>query len=204
VSFRKALEKNAVPRRLGDVTLQVDTSLWIGRADKPPRALYATLGLLAGLAFGLATLSALLTGEDTPVVVSFLVPAVIGFAAAAWFEQRDRRQRAFVVDFVGHVLRLDFSTPLSGMPRTLKVPFEQVRDIALSAAGGAQVLTVDFELSEQLFREVLAANVTPVQAADAERVKRMIRAAVGLEKPSVLATEPEQPGAPPPPVDSFS
>jgi hypothetical protein len=204
VSFRKALEKNAVPRRLGDVTLQVDTSLWIGRADKPPRALYATLGLLAGLAFGLATLSALLTGEDTPVVVSFLVPAVIGFAAAAWFEQRDRRQRAFVVDFVGHVLRLDFSTPLSGMPRTLKVPFEQVRDIALSAAGGAQVLTVDFELSEQLFREVLAANVTPVQAADAERVKRMIRAAVGLEKPSVLATEPEQRGAPPPPVDSFS
>jgi hypothetical protein len=202
VSFKQALEKNAVPRRLGDVALQYETTMLVGRADKPPRGLYASIALVAGFAFGLATVASILTREESTVVAAFALPAVIGFVAAAWLEQRDRRQRAFAVDFVQHALRLDFSTPLSGMPRTLKIPFEQVRDVALQAIGGKQVLTVDFEQWGGLYREVLAANVPAEQLADAERVRRMVRAAVGLEKPPEPKPEPQS-VEPPKPIDSF-
>jgi hypothetical protein len=200
--FKQALENNALPRRLGDVALQFETSMLIGRAEKPPRGLLATIGLLAGIAFGLAAVAALLAREDSETVVAFVVPAVAGFVAAAWFEQRDRRQRGFAVEFVAQLLRLDFSTPLSGMPRTLKIPFEQVRDVALEAIGGERVLTVDFERGEGLYREVLAAHVPHAQLGDAERVRRMLRAAIGLDKP--IEPKPEPAGTePPPPVDSF-
>ena len=64
------------------------------------------------------------------------------------------------------------------------------------------MLTVDFARGEGLFREVLVANVPPAQLADAERVRRMIRAAVGLDKPAEPKPEPAE-TEPPPPVDSF-
>src|ERR1700704_3232032 len=110
--FDQALVENALPRRLGDVLLQYETSLWVGRADRASRTV-----------FGLATLYALLVRADDGTVTALLGPCIIGFAGAAWLEQRDRRQRGFAVDFAEHVLRLDFSTPLGGMPRTVRVPF---------------------------------------------------------------------------------
>jgi len=88
------------------------------------------------------------------------------------------------------------------MPRTVRVPFELVRDISLEDAGGAKVLTVDFEAGKGVYREVLAAGVTASELAQAERVRRMLRAAVGLEKPK--EDEPAAPpGQPPPVVDTF-
>jgi hypothetical protein len=201
--FKQALEKNAVPRRLGDVALHYETTMLVGRADKPPRGLFATIGLLAGIAFGLAAVAALLTREDSETVIAFVVPAVASFVAAAWFEQRDRRQRGFAVEFVAQLLRLDFSTPLSGMPRTLKIPFEQVRDVALEPIGGERVLTIDFTRGEGLYREVLVASVPPAQLSEAERLRKMLRAAIGLDAPVEPKPEPAT-TEPPPPIDSFS
>lgn len=197
--FETALAENALPLRLGDVRLVYDTSLWVGRADRPDRSLLARVGLVVGSAFGAATLAALLTSADHATVGFLLAPCIAGFSGAAWLEQRERRQRAFAVDFAEHILRLDFSTPLSGMARTLYVPFEQVSDVSFGSQGpGLTVLTVDFEAGGALYREVLIASVTPAQAEQGERVRRMLRAAFGLEKPAE-----EKPGGPPPPVDSF-
>lgn len=199
-SFASALEANTLPLRLGDVRLQYEKSLWVGRADKPPRGRLANVALMVGSVFAAATLGAIVTNEDHATLGLFLLPSVLGFGAAAWLEQRERRQRAFAVDFHGHVLRLDFSTPLTGMPRTLHIAFDQVRELQLEDQGGAmKVMTVDFEAGEGLYREVLVADVTPKQLADAERVKKMLRAAVGLEKPK--DEEPEQ--GPPEPLDTF-
>ncbi len=134
-TFEKALERNVLPRRLGDVSLGYETTMLVGRADKPARGLYAVLCLIAGVTFGLATLAAFLSREDDTTLALLVAPAVVAFIAAAWLEQRDRRQRVFVVDFDNLILRLDFSTPLVGMPRTLRVPFDSVRDVELSRWG---------------------------------------------------------------------
>jgi hypothetical protein len=198
--FDQALKANALPQRLGDVQLQYDTSVWVGRADRPARGQLANAALAVGFAFGAVTLVELVLGADHATVGLFLLPSVAGFAGAAWLEQRERRQRAFAVDFHDHILRLDFSTPLTGMPRTLRIPFDAVKAIELEDQGGdLKVLTVDFEAREALFREVLAANITGKQLADAQRVRRMLRAAVGLERP---ADEAEKPAEPPPIVDT--
>ncbi len=198
-SFANALEANPLPQRLGDVKLQYEKSVWVGRADRPPRGRLANAALIVGSVFGVLTLAAILRDEDHATLGLFLLPSVLGFFAAAWLEQRERRQRAFAVDFHGHVLRLDFSTPLTGMPRTLYVAFDQVRELQLEEQGGAlKVMTVDFEAGKGLYREVLVADVPPKQLADAERVKKMLRAAVGLEKPK--DEEPEKPEGP---IDTF-
>src|SRR5437764_1392893 len=117
-TFQQALTKSALPRRLGDVELVYAPTKWVGRADRPPRTALANLGLVVGATFAVATLGAILTWADHLTVGLFLVPCALGFGAAAFLEQRDRRQRAFAVDFHDHLLRLDFSTRLSGMPRT--------------------------------------------------------------------------------------
>jgi hypothetical protein len=200
-SFASALEANPLPLRLGDVRLQYEKSLWVGRADKPPRGKLANAALIVGCVFGVLTLAAIVRNEDHASLGMFLLPAALGFSAAAWLEQRERRQRAFAVDFHGHVLRLDFSTPLTGMPRTLHVAFDEVRELQLEdQGGGLKVMTVDFEAGKGLYREVLVADVTAKQLTEAERVKKMLRAAVGLEKPK--DEEPTQDG-PPPPLDTF-
>lgn len=198
-SFEQALKANPLPLRLGDVKLQYQTSLWVGRADKPVRGLLANVALVVGAAFSVGTLWAIFTRADHLTLGLFLLPCVLGFGGAAWLEQRDRRQRGFLVDFHDHLLRLDFSTPLTGMPRTLRLSFDEVKELSLEDQGGAlKVLTVDFEAHGGLFREVLAAGITVKQLEDAERVRRMLRAAVGLEKP-----KEEEPQPPPEPMDTF-
>ena len=69
----------------------------------------------------------------------------------------------------------------------------------LTPLQGSSALTVDFEAGEAVFREVLVAYVQPAEAAAAQRIRKMIRAAVGLEKP------PQEPGpsADRGPIDSF-
>lgn len=199
--FAAALAKNALPKRLGDVQLVYETSMWVGRADKPARTVLANLSLIAGISFGIAALGALLTHAGDGLVAGLMVPCVVGFLAAGWLEQRDRRQRAFAADFAEQVLRLDFSTPIGGMPRTLRIAFDQVRGLELEEQGGGRrVLTVDFEAGRGLYREVLIADVAVGELADAERVRRMLRAAVGLEKPKDDEKAPEEP---PPVVDTF-
>ena len=201
-SFDQALKSNPLPRRLGDVQLTCEPSLWVGKADRPQRRLLASAALLVGAVFSVGTLWAIITGADHATLGLFMLPCALGFGGAAWLEQRERRQRRFVVDFHDHLLRLDFSTPLTGMPRTLRIPFDQVSEVGLEEQGGGyMVLTVDFEARRGLFREVLAANVTASQVEDAERVRRMLRAAVGLEKPK--DDDAPRPSEPPPVVDSF-
>ena len=199
-SFEQALEANPLPVRLGDVKLVYETSLWVGKADKPVRGLLANVALVVGAAFSVGTLWAIITRADHLTLGLFLLPCLLGFGGAAWLEQRERRQRSFVVDFHDHLLRLDFSTPLTGMPRTVRLAFDDVKELSLEEQGfGLKVLTVDFEARGGLFREVLAAGITAKQLDDAQRVRRMLRAAVGLEKPM----EEEKPTEPPPIIDTF-
>ncbi|MBL8950806.1 MAG: hypothetical protein JNK82_08525 [Myxococcaceae bacterium] len=197
--FEQALKQNVLPARLGDVKLTCEPSMWVGRADRPARGPLSRVALVVGAAFGLATLAAIVLRADHETLAACVVPCVAGFGGAAWLEQRERRQRAFVVDFYEHVLRLDFSTPLGGMPRTLYVAFEKVHAVELEAQGdGLKVLTVDFDAGRGLYREVLAANIGPKQVEAAQRVRRMLRAAVGLEPPVEQGAQ-----EPPPIVDSF-
>ena len=200
MKFKEALEKNALPRRLGDVQLKYETTMWVGRADRPARGLAANVGLVVGTGSLAATLAGLLTNADNETLAACVLPCILGFGGAAFLEQRDRRQRAFAADFDAHVLRLDFSAPLTGMPRTLKVPFDQVRGLELEEQGGGlKVMTVDFELGEDLFREVLIAQVTVAELQQAERVRKMLRAAVGLERP-----HEDEPPKPPEVIDLFT
>jgi len=198
-AFEQALKNNPLPVRLGDVRLEYEPSMWVGRADRPPRGPLAKLTLAGGCLFGAATLACIATEAGHAPLGVCLAGTVAGFGGGAWLENRERRQRAFAADFHGHVLRLDFSTPITGMPRTLRIAFEAVRAIELEDQGGdLKVMTVDFEAGKALFREVLAAGIPGRQLADAQRVRRMLRAAVGLEKPA------QERGAEPPPiVDSF-
>ncbi len=198
--FDQALKANPLPVRLGDVKLTYEPSMWVGRADRPERGVLSKAALIAGTAFGLATLVCIARRADHETLASCLLPSIAGFGAAAWLEQRERRQRAFAVDFHDHFVRLDFSTPLTGMPRTLRIAFERVHDVELHEQGSdLQVLTIDFEARDALFREVLVASIPTAQLSDAQRVRRMLRAAVGLEKPAG-----EAPAEPPPIVDYFA
>ncbi|MBK7860471.1 MAG: hypothetical protein IPJ65_18035 [Archangiaceae bacterium] len=202
--FEQALAKSTLPRRLGDVQLHYEPRMWVGRADRPPRAAIANLALVAGLAFGIAALGSLLTWAAPATVAALLLPCVVAFSVAVFFEQRDRRQRAFAVDFAEHLLRLDFSTRIGSMPRTVYVEFDKVSRLELDAQGGAaKVLTVDFEVGGAVFREVLIAEVAVGELLAAERVRRMLRAAVGLERPAHAEEDPEQPAGEKPVVDSF-
>lgn len=105
-----------------------------------------------------------------------------GFLAAALLERHVRRQRRFVIGFTSHTLRLDFTTVVRGLPRTMVVPFQRVRDIAvLEQADQRFVLTVDFEDERGgLFREVLVANVTGEESETLQRLRSLLRAAIGL------------------------
>ena len=78
-------------------------------------------------------------------------------------------------------LRLDFTSPIAGKPRTLVVPFDSVKAVAmLRQVDGASCLCVDFTLGSELLREVLVAHIPDAQLPQAERLERVLHGAFGL------------------------
>jgi hypothetical protein len=101
--------------------------------------------------------------------------------ASVWLARLERRKRGFVVNFATSTLRLDFITALAGRQRTLLVPFDQVRGVAvLDQADGLQCLTVEFASGDSVFREVLAAFIGSGEDEAADRLRRVLEGAFGL------------------------
>ena len=185
MNFEKALEENPVPRRVGDVRLSYDSPLLLAEADRPPAGLAGPLLLTAGLACALAAFAALLFHEPTPLALG----AALAVAAAAlvWAgasrEGRSRRRRRFTLDFDAHTLRLDLTLRPRDLPRSLVVPFTCVEALnVLEQSDGTWVLTVDVapQGRPQRLREVLVANVKPVDAQALGSLHRLLDGAFDL------------------------
>ena len=192
--FEDALAQNPAPRRLGDITLRYEPSMLVGEADRPARGLLLVCVLGAGAAAGVATLGALLTDASTATTGGCALLTGVAFLSAAQLDQRARRQRRFVLNFVTTSLRLDFSTAFANQPRTLLVHFDGVRDCSLCTQGDGRVaITVDFVSSTssvQVLREVLVANIPASEEEAAIRLHRVLKGAFGLGEPPEKAKGP--------------
>lgn len=182
--FADVLESNPAPNALGDVTLRYEPSMLIGETRKGkgswrPSALWAT-----GFSLLLFSVGALALQWDASVVLSLLIFGALAIAGAVRLERLEKRQRRFVANFGTVSLRLDFTSPIAGYPRTLIIPFDSVRAAGLlPQADGATCLCVDFERDRALLREVLVAHIPEAQRVDAERLERVLHGAFGLGKP---------------------
>ncbi len=184
--FADALAQNPVPSRLGDVRLRYEPSMLIGETAKPRRSLRPSLAWVAGIALLLFAVAALAQGNDGPALVLISLGGA-AIAAAVRLERHEKRQRRFVVNFATLTLRLDFTTPVAGLPRTLLVPFDQVKAVELLEPG---VLVVEFLHGERRLQEALVAFLTEDEAESAQRLHRVLRGAFGLgEAPKPFAFE---------------
>lgn len=189
--FAAALESNPAPRALGDVALRYEPSMLIGETPKGKPGWRSSTAWLVGVSLVLFALGALVLGLDLLVFGPLLAGGAGGLGAAAWLERFEKRQRRFVANFGTVSLRLDFTSPIAGHPRTIVVPFDDVKAVGLLAqADGASCLCVDFLRDEQLLREVLVAHVRASQRPEAERLARVLEGAFGLgERPEVPEEE---------------
>lgn len=192
--FAQALVDNPVARTIGDVSLRYEPSMMVGETApvssswRPVVLLWAGFALIVG---GLVML--LFAGQG---LAAFLIGSGgLAVGASTWLERREKRKRGFVVNFATLRLRLDFVTPISGKPRTLLVPFDDVKAVDLrDQADGARCLTVDFLDEEAVFREVLIAFIPSSQAEAAQRFTRLLEGAFGLgaippDSPFLQATQ---------------
>lgn len=174
--FAQALQTHRVPRRLGDVALSFDSPLLIGRADLRPVGwkeigLWCVAGVLAA-GFG----AAVLRRVDADALAAWGAAAAAGLAAAGWLEQRRRLARRFVLNFDAQVLRLDFSTPIAGAPRSWVVDFEQVRRVELARQGDGRLAAwVEVDWEGRAYQEALVAGIPEQDRAGAEWFVALVR-----------------------------
>ena len=192
-SFADVLESNPAPRALGDVTLRYEPSMLIGETAKSKATWRSSFVWAGGFSLLLFAVGALMLQWDTSIVVVLLAGGAMAIAGAVRLERLEKRQRRFVANFGTVSLRLDFTSPIAGQPRTMVVPFDSVRAAELlPQADGATCLCVDFERDRALLREVLVAHIPESQRAEAERLERVLRGAFGLGSPP---PPPEPPSA---------
>jgi hypothetical protein len=184
--FQRALEENPAVHRLGDVSIRYEPSLLIGEADRPKPGWEPVLGLLVGVAGACSLAAAALTSGAVGWMAGSLLATGLGFGAAAWLTQRAKRQRRFVLNFGTYALRLDFSTPITGRPKTMVMDFDLVRALDVREQGdGRLCLTVDFlpdADSRDVLREVLVAHVPQADREVLERLQRILHAAFDLDR----------------------
>ncbi len=187
-AFEAALGASAFPRHLGDVRLSYDSPVLIAETERQGRPWRPILCFLAALAAGLFAMAWLLSHGSVAGAASLLLLGAFLFACGALLEAHERRRRRFVADFSTQRLRLDFTTPIAGMPRTVYVPFERIVALdVLEQGDGRRAMTVDFRPAgdeNRLLREVLVANVVPGEAASLERLRRLLEGAFGLARPA--------------------
>lgn len=179
--FADVLHENPAPRRLGDVRVRFEPSMLIGETAPPSRGLKSTVAWLAGISALLFAVGALVLQVDLVLVALLAALGAAGLLAASVLRARQRR---FVVNFETNSLRLDFSNPITGRPRTMVVHFDGVRAVDLhTQVDGTHCLTVDFvpaPSAKALLREVLAAYIGPGQLEQAQRLQRVLEGAFGL------------------------
>lgn len=178
--FDSALSASPAPRTVGDVTLRYEPSMLIGEtARRKPgwRSLLAWLFGISSLLLGLGGL--LLHWAVWPIGI-LLSGGGLGLALAVWVGRLETRRRRFIINFAEASLRLDFSSPIAGYPRSMRVPLTQVRCVTLERQGdGASCLCVDFVRGSQLLREVLVAYIADTDRLAAVRLKHVLGAAFG-------------------------
>ncbi len=184
--FQQALDALPPLKRLGDVSIRYEPSLLIGEADRPRAGWAPVVALCVGVGGAVGLLAAGLSGADAGALAVAVLATGLGFGGAAWLNQRERRQRRFVLNFGTYALRLDFSTPIAGRPKTLVLHFDLVRSVDVREQGdGALCLTVDFmpaAQSSELLREVLVAHVSPDARPQLERLARVLHDAFDLAR----------------------
>ncbi len=191
--FAEFFAGQRMPPRLGDVTLRLDSPLLIGEARKPKlhwvrESSFWSLGATATV----AALASVTLGASIPWAVGLTLIAVAFFIVAMLMDRYAHRRRAFVLDFERKTLRLDFSTPLTGLPRTWVGPFEQVKGLGLlSLPTGESALTIDIE-ADQRFREVLVTGLLPNELVAAQTLERLLNNAFGRENVSPPSAETQR------------
>lgn len=195
--FAQALETHPAPRALGDVTLRYEPSMLIGETAKGRPGWRSTVAWLGGISLLLLALGALILGADSSLFVPLLLGGGASLGGAVWIERQEKRRRCFVANFGTITLRLDFTSPIAGYPRTMLVDFDDVRAVGLlPQADGASCLCVDFERDGRLLREVLVAYIPEAQQVEAERLTRVLEGAFGLgERPALPTETPAAPTA---------
>ncbi|MGV3624436.1 MAG: hypothetical protein ACO1OB_26685 [Archangium sp.] len=178
--FSAALAARTTIDRLGDVALRYEPSMLIGETEKPKRSVLPQLAWTGGFALLLFALAALLLPEGVWLTTALLVLAALSMAAAVRLDRHEKRQRRFVANFLTYSLRLDFTSPIAGKPRTIVVAFDDVKDLQLVDAGGSKVLVVEFVHEGARLQEALVAFITPTQQSDAERIHKVLHGAFGL------------------------
>lgn len=182
--FSDALESNPAPRALGDVALRYEPSMLIGETARRKATWRSSVAWVAGFSLLLFSAGALILQGDLWLIGPLVLAGGVSIGFAAWLERFEKRQRRFVANFGTVSLRLDFTSPIAGQPRTLVVPFDSVRAVALERQfDGASCLCVDFERGGGLLREVLVAHIPAAQLTAAERLERVLQGAFGLGTP---------------------
>ncbi len=194
-AFEAIRQSQQIARTVGDISLRYEPSMLIGETARPTRSWQATLGWTVAFASLIVTLGLFLLDAPFAALVVIVAFAAGALFFASFLAQRDRRRRAFVVNFETYSLRLDFTTPFAGRPRTLVVHFDGVRGVDLLEQGdGRLCLTVDFVPApgaQTVLREALAANIPARQRDDAERLERVLMGAFGLGTPPSPSTPTE-------------
>lgn len=206
-AFERALEENRVAAALGDVSLRYEPSMMVAETAKAAPTWRPLALLVAGFVSITVGLGWLVFAGELGAA-SLIGSGGLAIGASTWLARREKRKRGFVVNFATSQLRLDFVTPFAGKPRTLIVPFDDVKAIALEEqADGARCLTVDFEWGGDLLREVLVAFIAAREDDAARRLARLLEGAFGLgaippDSPFLEATHEVEvdpaPEAPPP------
>jgi hypothetical protein len=182
--FARALEDNPAPSSLGDVRLRYAPSMLVGETPPGRRTWRPLVLALLGMTLVASAIASLAAARALESTLGLGLGAAAALWASSWRERLERRHRAFVVNFATTSLRLDFSSPIAGRPRTLVVPFDAVTAVeALEQADGAWCLTVDFTHRGDALREVLVAHVPAVDAAALRRLSRVLEGAFGLGSP---------------------
>lgn len=182
--FADALETHQAPAVLGDVSLRYEPSMLIGETAAPPRTVRPIATWTGGLSALLLGAGLLLTAAPFALSAGLIVAGGALIGAGVWLERLERRRRRFVANFATNSLRLDFATPVAGYARTLVVPFDAVKALALvDQEDGSRCLLVDFTVGATTLREVLVAFIPRAQDVEAERVERVLRGAFGLGSP---------------------
>lgn len=182
--FSQALDANPAPAALGDVKLRFEPSMLIAETPRQRLSLRPTIAWLLGLCFLMGALGGLVTDTSVNVALACIVLAGLSMAAATRLERLEKRQRRFVANFETYTLRLDFSSPFVGQPRTLNVAFDDVREVSvLEQADGALCLVVEFAQGDRVLQEVLVAFVANERRDELERFQRTLQNAFGLGEP---------------------
>ncbi|MFT3836857.1 MAG: hypothetical protein QM723_07655 [Myxococcaceae bacterium] len=206
--FQRALENNPAFERLGDVKIRYEPSLLIAEADRVKPGWVPVAALCVGVAGATSLIAAGLANGSSGWLAASALAMLGGFFGAIRLRQQEKRQRRFVLNFGTYALRLDFSTPIAGKPKTMVMHFDLVRGLdLLEQADGKLCLTIDFagaKDSNQVLREVLVAHVPGPKREELERLQRLLHDAFDLGRqnspseadPEVAAGGSETPPGP--------